>query len=377
MEDAPGRNPASSPILVLGGSGVFGGRVCRRLVRDRSLPVIAAGRNGDKAKAFAKEVRRDVPDARIEGMALPADRLEEALSGLRPAVLVHAAGPFQGQDYAVAEACIRAGIPYVDLADGREFVTGFSRLDAAARAAGVLAVTGASTVPGLSAAVIDDLRADFARLGAIRIGIAPGNRAPRGLAVIEAILGYTGKPVPVRRGGVPATVHGWQDLKRIELPGLGKRWFSACDVPDLDLLPTRFPELQEVSFHAGLELGPMHLGLWALSWPVRWGLVPSLAPLAPLIQKVAGWFESFGCDRGGMFVHLAGTGRDGLPLERRWTLIAERGDGPWIPAIPAALVARRLASGQLGVGAMACGGLFTVADFMAEVADLAISTRPE
>jgi short subunit dehydrogenase-like uncharacterized protein len=48
--------------------------------------------------------------------------------------VVHTAGPFQGQDYTVALAAIDAGCHYVDLGDGRQFVCGIGRLDAAARA---------------------------------------------------------------------------------------------------------------------------------------------------------------------------------------------------------------------------------------------------
>jgi saccharopine dehydrogenase-like NADP-dependent oxidoreductase len=66
--------------------------------------------------------------------------------------LLHLAGPFQGQDYAVAKACLQVGVPYIDMADGREFVAKFSSLDAAAQAKGIPLITGASTVPGLSSA---------------------------------------------------------------------------------------------------------------------------------------------------------------------------------------------------------------------------------
>ena len=43
-------------------------------------------------------------------------------------VVVHVAGPFQGQDYAVAELCIRHGVHYLDLADDSAFVRGIDRL---------------------------------------------------------------------------------------------------------------------------------------------------------------------------------------------------------------------------------------------------------
>ena len=68
-------------------------------------------------------------------------------------MLINATGPYQEQDYSLARACIAAGVHYLDLADARAFVTGIGVLDAEARSAGVLAVSGASTVPGLSGAV--------------------------------------------------------------------------------------------------------------------------------------------------------------------------------------------------------------------------------
>ena len=48
-------------------------------------------------------------------------------------VVVHAAGPFQGQDYSVAECCIRQRqLHYLDLADDAAFVQGIDRLHDAA-----------------------------------------------------------------------------------------------------------------------------------------------------------------------------------------------------------------------------------------------------
>lgn len=40
-------------VLVLGGSGVFGSRVCRRLARHRDMAIVVAGRSKGKAEALA------------------------------------------------------------------------------------------------------------------------------------------------------------------------------------------------------------------------------------------------------------------------------------------------------------------------------------
>ncbi|HMK68038.1 MAG TPA: saccharopine dehydrogenase NADP-binding domain-containing protein, partial [Stellaceae bacterium] len=212
------RNSASRfGILVLGGAGVFGSRICRRLARDPSLRIIAAGRSAPALERLAAELE-------IESRVVEAPvGLARALAETAASLVIHTAGPFQGQDYAVAEAAIAAGVHYVDISDDRAFVYGFGALDARAREAGVLAVSGASSVPALSAAVIEDRRSRLTGLTGIAIGISPGNRAPRGPAVIEAILGYVGKPFPCWRNGAWRSVHGWQDLRRLTIEGVGRR----------------------------------------------------------------------------------------------------------------------------------------------------------
>jgi uncharacterized protein YbjT (DUF2867 family) len=356
-------------VLVLGGAGVFGSRICRRLARRRDIRVIAAGRRHESLAALAAEL-----DGRIEALAMDAPReLAQALASTGAQLVIHTAGPFQGQDYTIAEHCIERSVHYIDIADGRDFVAGFARLDAAARAAGVLAVSGASSVPGLSAAVIDACRGDFQRLDAVEIGISPGNRAPRGPAVIAAFLGYCGKPIERWENGAWRSVYGWHDLRRRRIDSLGWRWFSACDVPDLALFPARYPTLRTVSFHAGIELAVLHLGLWLVSWLPRLELVPSLAGLSGLAGIVSHATQRLGSDRGGMFVTLSGLGRDGQILRRQWSLVAGAGDGPFVPATPAALLAGKLARGELDRrGAGPCLDLFTLDEFRAEIADLDI-----
>ena len=120
---------------------------------------------------------------------------------------------------------------------------------------------------------------------------------------------------------------------------------SVIGVPDLKLFPERYGA-RSALFHAGLELRFMHLGLWALALPARFGLVRSIAPLARPLKWFADRLEHLGSDRGGMVVYAAGRDRQGQAVERRWTLIAEEGDGPQVPPTPALLLALRLIGGE-------------------------------
>jgi hypothetical protein len=335
-------------IVVLGGYGVFGGRLARRLVSETDAEIVVAGRSLVKAKAFC----------RINGGApFKLDRdgdLCEALTPLHPDIVIDAAGPFQsyGDDpYRVARAAIAAGAHYLDLADDTAFVTGIGALDAVAKQAGVCVISGASSVPAVSAAALDELTAGMESVALVESVILPGNRAPRGLSVVRSIVGQAGRPLRAWRGGRWVEEPAWDEVSRFDLTVWGAapvrtRLASPIGVPDLVLFSERY-HARSVRFLAGLELKLMHLGLKALAWPVRLGLVSSLLPLSRTLKWVADRLERFGSDRGGMLVRAIGHLPDGNTVERRWTLVAEEGDGPEVPPTPAFLICRRLLDGMV------------------------------
>src|SRR5262249_53938448 len=298
----------------------------------------------------------------------------EALAALGPRIVINASGPYQWQDHRLARACIGAGAHYIDLADAREFVGRIAALEAEAKAADVLVVSGASTVPALSAAVIDAYVALFSSLGQARIVIAPGNSFDPGLATTQSILGTLGRPFAASPGSSRPAIYGWQNLRRQTLPGLGARWLGACETPDLDLLPRRYPGLKCVEVFAALEVGAFHLGLWGLSWLVRGGLMRRPERLGRPMLRVKRALRLLGSDVGGMAVGLHGRDREGAPRRVAWHLVARRGHGPYIPTIASIIVAKGLIAGTLQQrGAMPCLGLFTLTEFLGEVADLDIT----
>jgi saccharopine dehydrogenase-like NADP-dependent oxidoreductase len=289
-------------------------------------------------------------------------------------VLINASGPFQAQSYDLARAAIAAGCHYIDLADDRAFVTGISVLDAEARAAGVCVVSGASSVPGLSSAVVQHFASEFAQLDAVEIGISPGNSFDPGSATTASILSHVGKPHAELRVGKWRTVHGWQGLRLHRFPGLGPRLMASVDVPDLDLLPRHYPSLETTRFTAGLEVPLLHLGLWSLSWLVRAGIVRDPSILAKPLLAVKRRLRFLGSDEGGMFVRIAGRDQMEKPKTVEWHLIARAGHGPYVPAIPSVLLAKRLCAGNgPEPGARPCVALFSLAEFEAEVSDLSIA----
>ncbi|MCE9522952.1 MAG: saccharopine dehydrogenase NADP-binding domain-containing protein, partial [Alphaproteobacteria bacterium] len=333
-------------VAVIGGAGAFGRHLVQGLLTTTDCHVVVCGRSLARAQALAQTL--GARDERVSVAEIDRTSANAAeLAALRVFCVVDAAGPFQAQDLSFARAAIEAGCHYVDLADARDFVAAFPTLDAAAQARGVLAVTGASSTPALSHAVLDDLTRGWVRVDRVEIAISPGNRAPLGLSVIKGILSYVGRPVRVWRHGRWTQVPGWGLLTRRPFGDLGSRFLSLCETPDLDLVPQRFARVRHAVFRAGLELSFLHLGLWLMSLAVRAGWMKSLVPLAEPLRDAATLFQALGGNSGGMVVDVEGVYGDGARLRAVWTLIADAGDGPQIPALPALCVVRALVAGSL------------------------------
>ncbi|WP_188797626.1 saccharopine dehydrogenase NADP-binding domain-containing protein [Dyella nitratireducens] len=362
-------------VLLIGATGVFGARIAARLAHDARFELIIAGRT----QTALERLRNDLGDPSVQVAVIDVEAvdLQDMLRSHAPELVIHAAGPFQSQDYRVARASLACGSDYVDLADGREFVAGIRVLDDEARKAGCLLISGASTVPALSSAVVDHLRDRFAALASIEHAISPGNRTPRGDATVAAILGYCGRRVPVWRNGRWQAGYGWLSTRRSWFMS-GPRWVGLCDVPDLALFPERYHGVQQVMFRAGLELRRLHFGVWLLAWLVRLGVLKNLARHARRLRRISEWFLHAGSDEGGMVVMLRGLDANAKPLTLRWSLHAAAGDGPYIPAMPAVVLARKKADCLLkDRGAMPCMGLFNLDEALAALSDYQISTRLE
>lgn len=365
-------------IVVIGATGHFGGRICRRIVGEKNTELVVTSRSIARARTFADELRKLDPDATIYAASLDqsSPNFESALKSLRPDIVVHTAGPYQGQDYRVARACIDCGSHYVDLADGREFVQEFESLHAEARDRDVLLVSGASTLPGLSSAVIDLLKDRFDSIRDITISIAPAHQTPRGTGTIAAVLSYCGKPFKVLSDGDWVTMHGWQNMKTQRYPNLGLRLSGACDVPDLALLPNYVDGSRTVTFHAALEAKWEQVALWLMGWVTRLRVVDDWNRFVPSFRWMSDQLIGLGSDTGGMHVKLSGLGKDQNIKSVTWFLTARQNHGPEIPCCPALILTRKLASDQITArGAFPCLGMITIAEFDNEVSDLDIDWK--
>ena len=356
-------------VVVLGAYGTFGKRLCLSIVHIPHIALIVAGRSLNKAMRFRSELMQENTQASIDVAAIDVQSpaLIELLRKTKADIVIHLCGPFQGQSYRVPEACLAINAHYIDLADDRRYVCGIRQFDQRAREQGLLLISGASSVPGLSSCVVDHFVGYFKVPQKLKYAITPGNRLERGYATIKAILSYTGQPFSVWKNGQWQTVFGWMDSNRLDIGApIGKRRVANVDVPDLALFPARYPSLMTVEFKAGLELGMLHNAMCVMAWLVRKKVIKNWAPYAKLALAISRWFSRFGTDCGSMLVNITGLNHQHQQASLRWTLIAQDGMGPFIPTLSVILLCQKIVKGEISVtGAMPCLGLFSLDEFMA------------
>lgn len=356
-------------VLVVGGYGNFGSIICRYLMHLPGLQLVLSGRDPQKLAAKVAALQAQGAQA-CEGWCGDAmgGRWVAALRDLNIDWVIHTGGPFQGQSYDVARGCIEAGVNYCDLADCRQFVGGIGALDAQARAAGVTLLSGCSSVPTLSAAIIDEHRERFSRIDRIEHGISSSAKMP-GLSTIQGVLAYAGRPILQLKDGQPLPVIGWQGLTLRKLPRLGTRLVANVDVPDLDLFAERYGA-HTLSFKAGAGLKIAGLANALLAQAVKLGLIADPAPWAARLYRCGTWFEGFGDGLSAMYVDVHGLGQDGQPLSMHAQLTATHDHGPEIPSCAAVAVVHKLLAGHVPApGARSSAGEVSVEEYLRAIDD--------
>lgn len=367
---------AVSNILILGGYGNFGKRIVESLSVIKGITIVIAGRNINKAESLLEELSLIGTSAELKAMKIDIQSFQftNQIQTLAPDLVIHTGGPFQGQDYAVAEACISIGCHYIDLADDRRFVCDITALNNKAIKKDVLLVSGASSVPGLSSTVIDEFMDQYSIIEEIDFAIAPGNKAERGEATVRGILSYTGHPFKVLNAGEWVNRYGWMSARKLNFGHvIGTRWLANIDIPDLELLPERYLGVKTVNFQAGLELPFLHLGMVLMALLAKIGLVKNWSILTRLIFNSSEILKNFGTDTGGMQINLKGLDKNKKPKSVKWVLVAEKGVGPYIPTLSAIIIAKKLITGEIDTrGASPCLGMYTLQEFDKEALPLGI-----
>lgn len=356
---------SSRVVSVLGGYGIFGGRIAEALAREPLCQVRVVGRNEKIGRNFACRIGADFQRCVLGEPQSLRDALAESF------LVIHTAGPFQGADYRVAEACLELGAHYLDVADSRDYVAGIGRLDEAARGRELMVASGVSSTPAITSALVSALAPDFSRIDEIHTALSPGNQNPRGASTIAAVLSYLGRSIRVWRDGRWVDRPGWGDVKRLGFPPpVGRRRVHNCDVPELELFPSLFGA-RTVQFWAGLELDTLNYLLTLCALPCRWfGL--DFSRHARFFLNASLMLFPFGTTNGALAIWVSGLDHAGAATERRIAIVTDY-DGPATPSSAAVVLARKLLrDGPPRTGAFPCVGLLGLDELLRHLEPLGI-----
>lgn len=304
-------------IVLFGGYGTFGVHAARTLTAA-GLPVRIAGRDAARADVVA-----DVND--------PAS-LQSALSGVR--VAVNCTGPFSTMTLALPEACLAAGIHYVDIADDRGWTSRMHARASEFHERGLTAAVGCSSLPGISGALAILAARRLPSVERARITLFIGNRNPKGEAAVRAAVTQLGRPFPAPQG----MLRGFHSRETVTLPPpFGPRGVYDWDSPELDLFPSLLGA-REVRVKVGFEAR-----LATLSFAGLARLDPRLGGrLLAAMTPVARHLSTFG--HSGGFVKVELFAPDGTPAA---ATIGQDSEGQRMAALPAAFVAQGLLDGSV------------------------------
>ena len=168
-----GDGQVTRDVLLLGAAGNSGQLIAAELAA-RGLSIRLAGRRRGPLEDLAEALAADgtVTDVRTVDVSDVAS-LAEAITGV--GVVLSTIGPFTRQAGAVIDACLAAGVPYVDIANEWPAVRGLLDRDEQARAHAVALVTGAGFGPAATETLVLRLAEQTGAVpGLVRVAAAAG-----------------------------------------------------------------------------------------------------------------------------------------------------------------------------------------------------------
>jgi short subunit dehydrogenase-like uncharacterized protein len=259
----PSREPG--PWMIYGANGYTGRRIAEEAARRGMKPVLA-GRNAEAIGALAAELGRE---SRVFGLVEPGE-VAAHLAGLR--AVLHCAGPFSATAEPMMDACLRAGVSYLDITGEIAVIEAAAARHPQAVEAGVALIpaVGFDVVPSDCLAAMlarrlpgaTHLALAFTGTGEISPGTArtmlegldQGGRVRVDGRITRVPLGWKTLEVPFREGPRSAVTIPWGDVASawhstgipnvevyLAMPPGQIRWLRRMRrlVPVLRLLPPR------------------------------------------------------------------------------------------------------------------------------------------
>lgn len=217
-------------ILVIGGYGQVGRQVCLELAKAPPGRVVAAGRDLEKAKAFAEMTNGAILPREVD-ITREAD--EDLFDDVKLVVVC-----VPQENSAFVEACLNTGTHYVDITELYSFISQVEPLDDLAESRGATALLSVGLSPGLTNLLVKHCvsRLDSAERAEVYIMIGDGNES--GDALLELLLHHMNEDIVIPEDGVMQRYRPFTDGKTTTFPdGIGEHRAYRFEFPEPHVLP--------------------------------------------------------------------------------------------------------------------------------------------
>ncbi|HEV8336569.1 MAG TPA: saccharopine dehydrogenase NADP-binding domain-containing protein [Candidatus Polarisedimenticolia bacterium] len=313
----------SRRIVVLGGTGLFGGAAVELLRAQGAAPLIAA-RGAARDGGGALDLRLDAEDP---------DALRSAL---RPGdVVLDAAGPFQERSAALVEAALEIDFDVVDLSENLGHFLKIDALRPRIEAQGIRVLTSCSSVTTLLAVLV---RASGAQAPArVSVYLAPASKVTATAGTGGALRHSLGRPIRILRGGRLVPARGWRESRSFLMPPpIGSARGYLLESAHAATLPRLFPTLRDADFWVDSRVPGLNSVLRLMA------LAPALAArVGRALRRSTLVARTLGSVAGGMLAEIEET--SGVVTQAR--VFAPRRS--YLAAVaPAVLAVHAIASGR-------------------------------
>jgi short subunit dehydrogenase-like uncharacterized protein len=182
-----------SNYLIYGANGYTGQLIAREAVNRGHRPILA-GRNTDAVGSLARSLG-------LEGRVFALDDPSAVAGGLAGmTAVIHCAGPFAHTAKAMADACLRARVHYLDITGEVTVFESMAARDAEAKAAGVMLLPGAGFDVVPSDCLAAHLKRRLPTASRLTLAFELLGRLSRGTA--NTVVENISRGGLIRRGGV-------------------------------------------------------------------------------------------------------------------------------------------------------------------------------
>lgn len=243
-------------IVVLGGAGDMGSLTVEDLAVQPDVELVTIA---DYNEAAARKVQERLQGkgARIEVRQVDANNHAQLVEALRGHdVAASALGPFFKFEPLCVRASIDAGVNYASICDdwiACERV--LDELDAPARAAGVVVITGIGASPGITNLLAAHLADGMDPVRRIDVSCYQPWNAGGGEAVLRHLLFIISGEIASFRAGKAGRAKACSETAVFEMPHYGKRSLWNLGHAEPVSLPRFFPGLEECNFYMGMGTG--------------------------------------------------------------------------------------------------------------------------